>query len=63
MFDRVVPDFEPTLEAQVLAGATLELLARRLERAMTAGVAPARLIRCTPRRWCGRRATAWSASS
>ncbi|MEA3185990.1 MAG: hypothetical protein QOJ74_2467 [Ilumatobacteraceae bacterium] len=38
MFDRVVPDFVPSVEAQVLAGATLELLAKRLERAMTAGV-------------------------
>ena len=37
MFDRVVPDFQPTLEAQVLAGSTLELLAQRLERAMKAG--------------------------
>jgi AcrR family transcriptional regulator len=38
MFDGVVPDFVPSLEAQRLAGATLELLAKRLERAMTAGV-------------------------
>jgi AcrR family transcriptional regulator len=38
MFDRVVPDFQPTVEAQVLAGATLNLLAKRLERAMTAGL-------------------------
>ncbi|MGZ4773531.1 MAG: TetR/AcrR family transcriptional regulator [Ilumatobacteraceae bacterium] len=37
MFDRVVPDFEPSIEAQVLAGSTLELLAKRLERAMLAG--------------------------
>ena len=37
MFDRVVPDFQPSLDAQVLAGSTLELLAKRLERAMTAG--------------------------
>ena len=37
MFDRVVPDFEPTIEAQVLAGATLDQLATRLGRAMTAG--------------------------
>lgn len=37
MFDRVVPDFEPSPEAQMLAGATLELLAQRLHRAMTAG--------------------------
>ena len=37
MFDRVVPDFLPTIEAQMLAGATLGLLAKRLERAMTAG--------------------------
>ncbi len=37
MFDRVVPDFQPTVEAQVLAGATLDLLAQRLERAMGAG--------------------------
>lgn len=38
MFDRVVPDFVPSIEAQVLAGATLGLLAKRLERAMTAGL-------------------------
>ena len=38
MFDRVVPDFEPSTEAQVLAGATLSLLAQRLDRAMTAGL-------------------------
>ena len=38
MFDRVVPDFLPSVEAQVLAGSTLRLLAERLERAMTAGV-------------------------
>jgi AcrR family transcriptional regulator len=37
MFDRVVPDYVPTVEAQAFAGATLELLAKRLERAMTAG--------------------------
>lgn len=38
MFDRVVPDFEPSTEAQMLAGMTLGLLATRLERAMAAGV-------------------------
>jgi AcrR family transcriptional regulator len=38
MFDRVVPDYVPTLEAQALAGATFALLAQRLERAMAAGV-------------------------
>jgi AcrR family transcriptional regulator len=38
MFDRVVPDFQPSLEAQVFAEATLDLLAKRLERAMHAGV-------------------------
>lgn len=37
MFDRVVPDYEPTEEALVIASATLGLLAQRLERAMTAG--------------------------
>lgn len=37
MFERVVPDFEPSIEAKVLAGSTLELLAKRLERAMSAG--------------------------
>lgn len=37
MFDRVVPDFVPGVEAQVLAGSTLGLLAERIERAMTAG--------------------------
>ncbi len=37
MFDRVVPDYRPTVEAQLIAGSTLELLAQRLERAMTAG--------------------------
>ncbi len=38
MFDRVVPDYEPTTEAQMIAGSTLELLASRIERAMQAGV-------------------------
>lgn len=37
MFDRVVPDFQPSPDAQVLAGSTLELLANRLGRAMAAG--------------------------
>jgi AcrR family transcriptional regulator len=37
MFDRVVPDYVPSTEAQLIAGATLELLADRLERAMNAG--------------------------
>ena len=37
MFDRVVPDFNPSPEAQVLASTTLGLLAQRLERAMSAG--------------------------
>ncbi len=37
MFDRVVPDYRPTPEAHLLAGATLGLLADRVERAMTAG--------------------------
>lgn len=37
MFDNVVPDFQPSIEAQTIAGATLELLANRLERAMQAG--------------------------
>jgi AcrR family transcriptional regulator len=37
MFDRAVPDYEPTIEAQLIASTTLELLAGRLERAMKAG--------------------------
>jgi AcrR family transcriptional regulator len=37
MFDRVVPDFVPSIAAQALAGSTLGLLAERLERAMSAG--------------------------
>jgi AcrR family transcriptional regulator len=37
MFDRVVPDFRPSIDAQVLAGSTLGLLAERLGRAMEAG--------------------------
>jgi AcrR family transcriptional regulator len=37
MFDRVVPDYEPSADAQLIASATLELLAARLERAMKAG--------------------------
>jgi hypothetical protein len=37
MFDRVVPDYVPSTEAQLIAGATLELLADRLGRAMDAG--------------------------
>ena len=31
------PDFVPSIEAQVLAGSTLGLLAERIERAMSAG--------------------------
>ncbi|MEY2401705.1 MAG: hypothetical protein QOJ08_1816 [Ilumatobacteraceae bacterium] len=38
MFDGVVPDYEPSIEAQLIASTTLELLADRLERAMKAGV-------------------------
>ena len=38
MFDRVVPDFQPSLEAQLIAGSTLELLAHRIDRAMNAGL-------------------------
>ena len=37
MFDRVVPDYQPTDQAKLIAGSTLGLLAQRLERAMTAG--------------------------
>lgn len=37
MFDRVVPDFEPSEEAVAIAGDTLGQLAARLQRAMTAG--------------------------
>jgi AcrR family transcriptional regulator len=37
MFDRAVPDYEPSDEALVYASATLGLLASRLERAMAAG--------------------------
>ncbi len=37
MFDRVVPDFQPSAEAMVLASSTLQLLATRIERAMIAG--------------------------
>jgi AcrR family transcriptional regulator len=37
MFDGVVPDYEPSIEAQLIASTTLELLADRLERAMKAG--------------------------
>jgi AcrR family transcriptional regulator len=37
MFDRVVPDYQPTMDAHLLAGATLGLLASRIERAMSAG--------------------------
>ena len=37
MFDRVVPDFQPSEEAKLLAGTTLQLLATRLERAMKLG--------------------------
>jgi AcrR family transcriptional regulator len=38
MFDRAVPDFQPSLEAKFIAGSTLELLAARIDRAMDAGV-------------------------
>lgn len=37
MFDGVVPDYLPTMDAHLLAGATLGLLATRIERAMSAG--------------------------
>ena len=37
MFDRVVPDYVPSVEAHTLAGSTLQQLAQRLERAMRAG--------------------------
>ena len=38
MFDRPVPDYQPTIEAQLVAGSTLELLAARIDRAMNAGL-------------------------
>jgi AcrR family transcriptional regulator len=38
MFDSVVPDYRPTIEAKLIAGATLELLADRIGRAMASGV-------------------------
>ena len=38
MFDHVVPDYVPTVDAQQIAGATLQLLAGRLDRAMQAGL-------------------------
>jgi AcrR family transcriptional regulator len=38
MFDRVVADFQPSVDAQSIAGSTLELLAARIERAMSAGL-------------------------
>ena len=38
MFDRVVPDFRPSIDAKLLAGTTLGLLAKRVERAMSNGV-------------------------
>jgi AcrR family transcriptional regulator len=42
MFERVVADFEPSIDALVQAGATLQLLADRLARAMRLGaMAPA----------------------
>jgi len=62
MFDRVVPDFQPSLEAQVLAGSTLQLLANRIERAMNAGMLRSADPRVR-RRWCGPPATDLSASS
>jgi AcrR family transcriptional regulator len=37
MFDRVVPDFVPSEEAQTVAIGTLQQLQRRIERAMAAG--------------------------
>jgi AcrR family transcriptional regulator len=37
MFDRVVPDYRPSIEALMIAGSTLELLADRIERAMKSG--------------------------
>jgi AcrR family transcriptional regulator len=40
MFDRAVPNFEPSSTALTHAGNTLQLLADRLQRAMDAGVLP-----------------------
>lgn len=37
MFDRVVPDYRPSVDALLFASATLDLLAKRLQRAMDAG--------------------------
>ena len=54
MFDRVVPDYIPSVEAHKLAGSTLGQLAHRLERAMTAGRLRS-ADRLRQRRWCGRR--------
>lgn len=38
MFDRAVPEFEPSDEARTAATSTLELLAERVERVVAAGV-------------------------
>jgi AcrR family transcriptional regulator len=38
MFDRVVPDYQPSSDALQTAGATLQQLANRLQRAMDAGL-------------------------
>ena len=41
MFERVVPDFEPSFEAKMVASRTLDVLADRVQCAIDAGVFPA----------------------
>jgi AcrR family transcriptional regulator len=41
MFERAVPDFEPSFEAKMVASRTLDVLADRVQRAIDAGVFPA----------------------
>jgi AcrR family transcriptional regulator len=45
MFDRAIPEFEPSLEASVIASATLDVLAERVQRAIDAGKLPKRNAR------------------
>jgi len=41
MFDRAVPDFEPSPESSVIASGTLDVLGERVQRAIDAGMLPA----------------------
>ena len=62
MFDRVVPDFEPSEAAVTTALGSLGELAARVQRAMDAGRCGQVTPSPSPRR-CGRASTGWCRSS